>query len=171
VLTADALILGLVIFFAAWGAITGASRQLAQLGAIFVAYFSVRLLTKPLSPFVSRIMDVGAAAGTFFAGAFLFAFTVFVVRLLLTRALERLLVGKDAKTRAPDRWLGFLFGGLKAAAGCYVLLACIVYAQENVQLAGRRLNWVSRKSWAYQWTKEHNLLGPTVQAKLSPRGR
>jgi membrane protein required for colicin V production len=160
VLTADAIILGLVMFFAVWGSITGAARQLGQLGAIAAAYVALRVLLPFVSPIVASAMGVSGVTAKLVSGALIFVATVFLVRMALTRMLEHVLVGKDAKTRAPDRWLGFLLGGLKAAAASYVVLSGVVYAQENFALGKRRLELVSRKSWAYQWVKEHNTFDP-----------
>jgi uncharacterized membrane protein required for colicin V production len=171
VLTADSVVLGLVLFFASWGAVTGAARQLGQLGAIFLSYVGLRYGAPYLTTPVAKAMDISVPAARIMASALVFVTVVFVGRALLTRMMEGLLIGRDAKSRAPDRWLGFLLGGLKGAAGCYAVLACIVYAQETWSFGQKRLQLVSRKSVTYQWVKEHDALFETESVQVPPAAK
>jgi membrane protein required for colicin V production len=160
-LTADAVILSLVFFFASWGAVTGAARQIAQLVSIGAGVLVSSFLTEPIAPSASRILNISPTLGFFLTQCVLFIGTVFLIRFSLTGLLQRALSSNDAKSRAPDRWLGFLLGGMKAAAVCYAVVSAIVFVQENVHLRGLRLETLSRKSYSYRWVKAHNLFDLT----------
>lgn len=144
-------------FAAVLGGLTGASKQIAQLGATVVAYLLARPIGHLIAPSVARSLHspevIGLVAGTFAA----FIGVLVVLRFILTRVLRRLLVGRDNRNPGLDRWLGFALGGLKVLAIAYVAASALVFAEENVVVAGRRFGLSPKSSVTFAIARNYNL--------------
>ncbi|MBI3184233.1 MAG: CvpA family protein [Myxococcales bacterium] len=153
----DLILLGLVALFAFVGAITGAAKQLAQLAAIAVAYLGAYPIGSLAGPRLAKALEgppaVGTAVGTLLALLVLFV----LARLALAHGLGRLFAGKKPDDRAVDRTLGFLLGGLKAAAMAYVIVCALVFIESHVSMAGRRLGISPKGSVAFALARRFNV--------------
>jgi len=158
----DLTILGLVLFFAIIGAITGASRQVANLVGLAVAYFA----SSRLGPLVGPKL-AASIGGPLFLGIIAGSLLVFVVVWLAVRyALGALLVrflstGRHNEDRSIDRFLGFALGGAKMLLIAWVALSAITFFEQHVVVAGRRFGVATQESLALQAARRFNLFEMT----------
>jgi membrane protein required for colicin V production len=166
-MTIDLIILGLVLLFAVVGAITGGAKQIANLVALVVAWFVAR----KLGPFVGpRLADalggvpllIGVVAGSLLV----FIGVLVAVRYALTSLLQRLFRSKDPEHRGVDGALGFVLGGAKVAVIAYILLSGLVFAEQHIVVAGRRLGVSPKDSVCFRLARSYNLFEMTQFAAV-----
>ncbi len=162
----DLVILGLVLFFAVVGAVTGASRQIAHLVGLALAYFVSRRLGPVLAPKVAEALGAPLLIGVLVGSVLLFIVVLVVVRFAVGALLQRVMAGKDPENRGPDRALGFVLGGAKVAAILYVLLSALTFVEQHVVVAGKKLGLSPKGSRAFVFAREHNLFEMTQFAPL-----
>jgi membrane protein required for colicin V production len=75
--------------------------------------------------------------------------------------LKRLLRGKDLENRGADGVLGFLLGGAKVVLIAYVVVSGLVFIEQNVVVAGRRLGLSPKDSQAFEVARRYNLFEMT----------
>ncbi|MGA9522005.1 MAG: CvpA family protein [Myxococcaceae bacterium] len=156
-MTIDFAILSIIAIFALIGAATGAARQVANLAASVVAWFSARPLGVWAGPKLAPSLNQGEAIGIVAATVVAFIVVAVLVRWILTRALQRILAGRNPESRSLDRILGFLFAGAKVALVAWVMLCALTFVEENVSVAGRRLGVSPKDSRAFALARTWNL--------------
>jgi membrane protein required for colicin V production len=162
----DLVILGLVLFFALLGALTGAAKQVAHMVGLVAAYFVSRKLGSVVGPRLAEALGTPLLIGVVLGSMLLFIFTLVVVRYALGALLQRVMTGKDPNNRGPDRVIGFVLGGAKVAIISYVLLSALSFAEQHVVVAGKRLNTSPKDSRAFGFVRKHNLFEMTQFAPL-----
>lgn len=156
-MTLDLVLLGLVIFFALWGAFTGVARQLAQLVGAVAAWLVARPLGDLAGPALAKQANLPLVGGIALATFLAFLVVFVVVRGVLTVALRRILSGKEPGNRGLDRTLGLLLGGVKVAAVIWFVLCTLTFVEDNVQVMGRRLGLSPKDSTAFALARRYNL--------------
>ncbi|MGZ3460723.1 MAG: CvpA family protein [Archangium sp.] len=161
-MTIDLIILGLVLFFAVVGAITGGARQIASLVALAVAWFVSRKLGTFVAPRLAAALGgvpllVGVVAGSLL----LFLCVLVAVRYVLTTLLQRLFRSKDPEKRGVDGTLGFVLGGAKVALIAYVVLSGLVFAEQYIIVAGKHLGVSPGDSVCFGLARRYNLFEMT----------
>lgn len=162
----DLIVLGLVLFFAVVGAITGAARQIAHLVGLALAYFVSRRLGTVVGPRLADALGTPILIGTLLGTVLLFIVTLVVVRYALGALLQRVMTGKDPSNRGPDRAIGFVIGGAKVAVISYVLLSAMTFLEQHVVLAGKRVGVSPKDSRAFAFVRQNNLFEMTQFAPL-----
>jgi membrane protein required for colicin V production len=155
--TLDLVLLGLVLFFALWGALTGAARQIAQALAGLAAWFAARPAGDQFGAAAARQLNSSLVVGTVCVTFATFLLVFLLVRWLFTAALRRLLAGTDPKNRTADRAFGFFLGGTKIAALTWVVVCALSFVEDNVTLQGRKFGLVPKDSITFKLAREHNL--------------
>jgi membrane protein required for colicin V production len=153
----DLIILCLIGFFALLGAISGAARQLGQLIAILVAYPVARALGPALGPWAARKLESSTSIGVVAATLVLFIMVLVLVRYAVTHFFRRLFAGKNIEDRTIDRGLGFVFGAAKVGFIAYVMLSGLVFVEQNVAVAGRKVGMTPKSSIAFGVARQYNL--------------
>ncbi|HEX8440605.1 CvpA family protein [Archangium sp.] len=161
-MTIDLIILGLVLLFAVVGAITGGARQIAGLVALAVAWFVSRKLGPLVGPRMADALGgvpllIGVVAGSML----LFIVVLVAVRYALTTLLRRLFRGKNPENRGVDGGIGFVFGGVKVAAITYVVLSALVFAEQHIVVAGKRMGLSPKDSLCFGLARSYNLFEMT----------
>jgi membrane protein required for colicin V production len=154
----DLLILGVVSAFALWGAFSGVAKQITSLVSIAVGYLLARPLAGWLGPPLAKALRLPQVLGIVLATLVGFIVLVIAVRRLGTPFLRRLLAGSNPEDRGLDRFLGLLFGGLKAAFLSYLMLCCLTFVEDNVVVAGKRLGLTPRGSRLFALARQYNLI-------------
>jgi len=163
----DLLILGAILIFGLLGAATGAAQQIAQLAGLVAAYLCARPLGRWAGPHLAHALQMPQLFGVLAATLLVFIVVLVATRIVVTAALRRLMAGKDPKERGLDRTLGLALGALKVAAISYVLVSALVFAEENVVVAGKRLGISPRGSWAFRIARSYNLFEMTQFAPVN----
>jgi membrane protein required for colicin V production len=166
-MTIDLIILGLVLLFAVVGALTGGAKQIANMVALAVAWFASR----KLGPFVGpRLADalggVPLLFGVVLGSLLIFIGVLVAVRYALTALLERLFGARNPENRGVDGAIGFVLGGLKVAVISYVVLSALVFAEQNVVVAGKRLGVSPKDSLSFGLARRYNLFEMTQFAAV-----
>ena len=156
-MTLDLVLLAAVALFALWGAFTGAARQIAQAVAVFVAWLGSKFLSMALGPFAASQLKVSLLAGTIITALFSFFIVFLFVRWALQSLILRMIAGKEMKDRAVDRSLGAILGGGKVAAMAWVVLCALSFLENNVSIAGTRIDIAPKDSVAVQLSRRFNL--------------
>jgi membrane protein required for colicin V production len=165
--TIDLIILGLVLFFAVVGAITGGAKQIANLVALAVAWFVSRKLGTYVGPRMAEALGgVPLLMGTIAGTLLVFISVLVAVRYALTSLLRRLLGGRDPEKRGADNALGFVLGGTKVVVITYVVLSGLVFAEQYVMVAGRRMGVSPKDSVSFGLARRYNLFEMTLFAAV-----
>lgn len=157
----DLVLLGLVLFFAVWGAFAGAARQVAQLVGAVGAWIAARPLGEALGPMVAKDAGLPLMAGVVLGTFIAFIIVFLVLRGVLTMALQRLLSGREPGHRGVDRGLGFLFGGAKIAALAWITVCALSFVEDNVTVMGSKLGLSPKNSLVFGLARRHNLFEMT----------
>lgn len=156
-MTLDLVLVGLVFFFAFWGALQGAARQVAQtiagIAAWVVAGPAGNFFAAPAATAIHSSLATGTVFATFASFIVLFVF----LRYLLTAILRRIIAGKDPENRSADRVIGFLLGAGKISVLIWLVLCALSFIDDNVVISGKRLPLVPKDSVAFQLAHTHNL--------------
>jgi membrane protein required for colicin V production len=163
----DLIILGAILIFGLLGAVAGAAQQIAQLAGLVAAYLCARPLGRWGGPNLAHAMQVPELFGVLAATLVVFIVVLVATRIVLAAALRRLMARKDPKDRGLDRTLGLALGALKVAAISYVLVSALVFAEENVVVAGKRLGVSPKDSWAFRLARSYNLFEMTQFAPVN----
>jgi membrane protein required for colicin V production len=160
-MTLDLALALIILVFALYGAATGAAKQIANAVALVAAYLAAGPVGRLIAPRIARQLDVSELLAS--VGATLAAFLVvlLLVRLLLVTALEQLFASHYPDRNGPDRALGFVLGGAKAAALAWVILCAMTFIEDNVRIGGRRVAIAARDSRAVDFARRHNLFDGT----------
>ncbi|HEX8825063.1 MAG TPA: CvpA family protein [Archangium sp.] len=168
-MTIDLILLGLVLLFAVVGALTGGAKQIANLVAMAVAWFAARQLGPIVGPRMAEALGgvpllVGVVAGSMLV----FIGVLVAVRYALTTLLQRLFRGggKDPDNRGIDGGLGFVLGGAKVMAISYVVLSALVFAEQHIVVAGKRLGLSPKDSVSFGLARRFNLFEMTQFASV-----
>jgi membrane protein required for colicin V production len=156
-MTVDLVVLALVAVGAAFGARSGASRQLASWGALVVAAFAARPGGKLLGPSFAKLFHTSESLGAIAASFATFIVVAVVVRMLGTRLLQGVLAGREPGERGADRALGALLGAGKVAAVAWVALSALAFVEDNVQVEGKGLGISPKDSTAFAIARKWNL--------------
>lgn len=165
----DLALLLVIGVFALWGALTGFARQLAQVVGAFAAWWAAKPVAEVWAPLLARQASWAPTTAAVVAMVLTFIVIYLLVRWVVTRAVQRLLAGKDPQNRAADRALGFVASGAKIFGLCWVGLSAATYVEQHVTFAGRRPFTLPGQSLALQWVRQHNLfdyLGTGVDPSL-----
>jgi membrane protein required for colicin V production len=154
----DLLILGLISFFAFWGALSGVAKQVVHLASFVLAYLIARPLAELVGPHLAKALHAPSVLGIVAATLLSFIGVLVVVRMVGTPLLRRVLAGKNPEDHRVDRSLGMLFGALKTALLIYLVLCCLTFVEDNVTVAGRRLGITPKDSRCFTFAREHNLI-------------
>jgi membrane protein required for colicin V production len=166
-MTIDLIILGLVLLFAVVGAITGGARQIANLVALAVAWFAARKLGPLVGPRLADALgDAPLLIGVVVGSLLVFIGVLVAVRYALTYLLQRLFRGKDPEHRGVDGTLGFVLGGAKVALIAYVLLSGLVFAEQHIVVAGKRMGVSPKDSVCFGLARSYNLFELTQFAAV-----
>lgn len=149
---------GLISLVALWGAFSGVVKQVVQLASIVIGYLLARPIATFLGPHMAKAFHVPQVVGIVAATFFAFILVVISVRILGTPLLRKLLAGKTPEDHQLDRFLGLLFGALKASAFVYVVLSCLTFVEDNVSVAGKRLGLTPKDSAFFELARKHNLI-------------
>jgi membrane protein required for colicin V production len=153
----DLCLLALVGVFALVGAMSGAARQIASLGAAAAAYLCARPLGNAFGPRVAEATHGPQLFGILAATLLAFVVVLISVRYLLSALLRRLLRGEEREHAGVDRFLGFVLGGAKVVVIAYVMLSALTFVEENVTIAGKRLGISPQGSQAFALARRYNL--------------
>lgn len=156
-MTLDLALLGLIGFFALLGAITGASRQVAQLVGMAAALLFARPVGAFVGPYLAQLLKLPLLVSSLAATMAAFALVLLGVRSAVTYGVQRLLGGNNPEERRLDRALGFAFGGLKVAFMAYVVLCALAFVEDNVAFGGQRLHLTAPHSTAFSLARRYNL--------------
>ncbi|MFY0530439.1 CvpA family protein [Archangium gephyra] len=161
-MTIDLIILGLVLLFAVVGAITGGAKQIASLVALAVAWYVSRKLGTYVGPRMAAALGgapllVGTIAGTLV----LFITVMVAVRYSLTYFLKRLFGAKDPEKQGTDNAIGFVLGGAKVVLIAYVMLSALVFAEQYIIVAGKRMGVSPKDSVSFDMARRYNLFEMT----------
>ncbi len=158
----DLTILGLVLFFAIIGALTGASRQVANMVGLATAYFASSRLGPILGPKLSASLGAPLFIGIILGSVLVFVCVWLAVRYALGALLVRLLgTGKHNEDRSVDRFLGLLLGGAKMAIVAWVALSAMTFFEQHVVVAGKRFGISTSDSLAVGLARRYNLFEMT----------
>ncbi|QSQ27715.1 CvpA family protein [Pyxidicoccus parkwayensis] len=158
----DLIILGLVLFFALIGAITGASRQVANLVGLSAAYFASSRLGPVIGPRLAASLGSPIFLGIIAGSILVFIVVWLAVRYALGAVLVRFLsTGRHNEDRGLDRFLGFAFGGAKMLVIAWVALSAITFFEQHVVVAGRRFGLSTKDSLSLQAARRFNLFEMT----------
>jgi membrane protein required for colicin V production len=161
-MTIDLIILGLVLLFAVVGAITGGAKQIANLVALAVAWFAARKLGPLVGPRMADALgDAPLLIGVVVGSLLVFIGVLVAVRYALTYLLQRLFRSKDPENRGVDGTLGFVLGGAKVALIAYVMLSGLVFAEQHIVVAGKRLGMSPKDSVCFGLARSYNLFEMT----------
>jgi membrane protein required for colicin V production len=168
-MTIDLIILGLVLLFAVVGAITGGAKQIANVAAMAVAWFAARQLGPFVGPRMAEALGgvpllVGVVAGSMLV----FIGVLVAVRYALTAVLQRLFRGggKDPDNRGVDGGIGFVLGGAKVVVIAYVVLSALVFAEQHIVVAGKRMGLSPKDSMCFGVARRYNLFELTQFAPV-----
>ncbi len=156
-MTIDFALLSIIAIFALIGAATGAARQVANLTAAVIAWFTARPLGVWAGPKLAPSLHTGEGIGIVAATVIAFIVVAVLARWVLTRLLQRILAGRNPESRSLDRTLGFVFAGAKVALVAWVMLCALTFVEENVSVAGRRLGISPKDSKAFALARSWNL--------------
>ncbi|WNG38427.1 CvpA family protein [Archangium violaceum] len=161
-MTIDLIILGLVLLFAVVGAISGGAKQIANLVALAVAWFVSRKLGTYVGPKMADALGgVPLLIGTVAGSLLVFIVVLVAVRYALTALLQRLLWSKDPDRRTLDGFIGFVLGGAKVVAITYVVLSALVFAEQYIVVAGKRMGLSPKDSVSFGLARRYNLFEMT----------
>jgi membrane protein required for colicin V production len=155
--TIDLIILGVVLFFALLGALSGAAKQLANVAALVVALFTSRVLGPELGPRLASALDSPLVVGVVLGSVLVFLGVLVAVRYALVSLLRRLFGVGNPERREADRLLGMLLGGVKALGLAYVVVSALVFAEQQVVVAGKRLGLSPKDSLAFSVARRFNV--------------
>jgi membrane protein required for colicin V production len=156
--TLDLVVVILALASALFGAISGASKQIAHLASMVAAYFLGRPLGELAAPLVADSFGLAPGVASVLGAMCGFILVLVITRLLLTLALRKLLTGdKKDEDRTTDRALGFVLGGGKLLALAYLLLSAVTFVESNVKMGKTRLKITPRDSWTAGFARQHNL--------------
>lgn len=156
-LAIDLFILALAAIFGALGAASGASRQLAAAASIVIAFFLSRPIGRGVGPSLANWLGGPLLFGILAATLLCFIFAYILFRRLLSLGLQRVFGGYGGEKSGTDRTLGFGLGALKILAFAYVVISALVFAEENIRIAGQRLGISPQSSWAFALARRYNL--------------
>ncbi|NVJ02388.1 CvpA family protein [Myxococcus sp. AM009] len=163
----DLIILGLVLFFAMIGAITGASRQVANVVGLAVGYFASRRLGPVTAPHLAEALGSPLFLGAIVGTVLVFICTWLAVRYALGALLLRILsTGQHNENRGLDRFLGFALGGAKMGIIAWVVLSAIAFFEQHVVIAGRRVGLSPKESLSIEVARRYNLFEMTQFAPV-----
>lgn len=163
----DLIILGLVLFFAIIGAITGASRQVANLAGLAAAYFASSRLGPVVGPKLAASLGGPLFLGIIVGSVLVYVVVWLSVRYALGAVLLRFLsTGHRNEDRGVDRFLGFVLGGAKMALIAWVALSALTFFEQHVVVAGRRFGVAPQESLALQAARRFNLFELTQFSQL-----
>jgi membrane protein required for colicin V production len=157
----DLVLLGLVLFFAIWGAFAGVARQIAQIIGAVGAWLLARPCGDILGPTVGKDLGLPLLAGTVMATFICFLILFLVLRGVATMLIQRFLSGKEPGNRGLDRGLGFLFGGAKVGAVAWVTICALSFVEDNVSVMGKKLGLSPKDSQAFALARTYNLFEMT----------
>ena len=146
----DLALLVVIGFFALWGALSGAAKQIANVASMVLAYLCARPLGNLIGPQLAPAFKVSLGVAIVAATVFLFIVGVVASRLLISRLLQRVFAGTDPDSRVIDRVLGFVLGGAKVTLLIWFFLCALTFVQQNVTIAGRRLTLAPKGSLAFR---------------------
>ena len=152
-MTIDLVAVALLALAAASGSFSGALHQLVHLGGMGVGWLAAWNLGPPIARGLARWLPQTAARGA--AGILLFlGFSILAAwlghRLLATKRVS------EALRSPPDRGLGALLGGAKAALAIWVALSALAIAGGRVSLGRFALDGAGSDLAAL--AHRHNLL-------------
>ncbi|MFO0597587.1 MAG: CvpA family protein [Myxococcaceae bacterium] len=157
-MTLDLIALLLIALFALFGMLSGFSKQVAQaiagIAAVTAAVPCGRFFGEPMAQGLKSSLTVGVVAATIVS----FVLVYLVVRLILTAFLKRLLSGKDKDNRAPDRVLGLMLAGLKAAAMLWIGASAATFVENNLVLAGKKYTFTPKDSKLVAISRQYNFI-------------
>lgn len=158
----DLTILGLVLFFAFIGAVTGASRQVANMVGLAAGYFASSRLGSLLGPRLADALGAPLFVGIILGSVLVFVCVWLAVRYALGALLRRFLgTGKHSEDRSVDRFLGFILGGAKMVLIAWVGLSAVTFFEKHVVVAGRRVGVSTQESLTFGLARRHNLFEMT----------
>lgn len=153
----DLVLLSLVLVFALWGAITGASQQVANVVSLILAWLGARPLGALAGPLIAPQLKVPISIAMIAATIVAFIAIVVLARLLLTKLLQRIFDGDDPESRTVDRTLGFVLGGTKVALIAWVMICALAFVEGNVTFAGKKIGISPKDSKAFAFAAQYNL--------------
>jgi len=166
-MTVDLVVLALVAVGAAFGARSGAARQIASWGALVVAALAARPGGALLGVTFARFFQTSESLGAIAASFATFIVVAVVARLVGTRLLQGVLGGRDPAERGTDRALGALLGAGKVAAVAWVALSALAFVEENVQVTGKGLGLSPKDSTAFAIARKWNLFAAPVFSRAA----
>jgi membrane protein required for colicin V production len=151
--TLDLLCLLILLLGAAVGAMSGAVRQLFQLGVVVGAVIGARFFSEPVAAALGGVLPKAAARPVGAA-------VLFVVLVIALGLLSKLVVGAAEAAgalRGPvDRGLGALLSGFKAALTLWLALSALTLWGGGLQL--KRVNLHPETSDFAAFARELNLI-------------
>ena len=158
----DLTILGLVLIFAIIGAVTGASRQVANMVGLAVGYFTSSRLGSIVGPRLADSVGAPLFVGIILGSVLVFVCVWLAVRYALGALLLRVLgTGKHSEDRSLDRFLGLILGGAKMALIAWVALSAVTFFEQHVVVAGRRVGVSTKESLTVGLARRFNLFEMT----------
>jgi membrane protein required for colicin V production len=104
--------------------------------------------------------------GVVLGSLLIFIGVLVAVRYALTALLQRLFGARNPENRGVDSAIGFVLGGLKVVAISYIVLSALVFAEQNVVVAGKRLGVSPRDSLSFGLARRYNLFEMTQFAAV-----
>jgi membrane protein required for colicin V production len=151
----DLVVVGLVVFFAVMGALTGGLLQLTHIGAITAAGVLCRPLGVAFGPEAAahfKTAPVVGVLGVTVVGFFaVYAATQVVARVLIRRVVQNRLLGRA------DRALGLFLGAGKTVAILFVVLSAMLFFEKPLANVNPALRFDTRGSQVAAWVRANNL--------------
>ena len=161
-MTIDLILLGVVLLFAIVGALAGGARQIAHWVALAVAWFVSRPLGSLAGPRMAEALGgTPLLVGTVAATLLVFIVIMVAVRYALTVLLQKLFGARDPERHNLDSAIGFILGGGKVAVIAYVVLSALVFAEQYILVAGKRLGVSPKDSVSFEVARRYNLFEHT----------
>jgi uncharacterized membrane protein required for colicin V production len=158
VTTFDWVAVGVVSFFALWGAIAGFSRQVGQYVAFVGAWAGCGLVGHQVGPRFAPQLGVRPAIAVVLCTVMAFAVLFLVIRFVVSGLLRRFLAGQEGGISAGDRLLGLVLGGVRAGLLVYLLLCAMALVESQVTVGGSKMVVGPKNSPLFAWAKAHNVL-------------
>jgi membrane protein required for colicin V production len=154
----DLFVGGFVLLFAIWGFFTGASRQIAQYVALFVAWLAAPSAGQFVGGFLAQRLGGSLTVGQIIGTGIAFLLIFFPVRLLVAAIVRRFLNAGATRSSMTDRLLGALLSAGRMAVFAYLLLCGVIFLENSFSLFGKRIKIPSQNSVVFQFVRENNVL-------------
>jgi uncharacterized membrane protein required for colicin V production len=164
-MTLDLWILAAAALFGAYGAWTGAIKQVSHWIALIAAFFGSKPLAVALAPMAAARLGWSPTLTTVALTAVLFPLISLAVGIVSQMIINAVVPGKQRN--APDRVAGFVLGAGKAGVIAWVALSVAVMFEAPLAKAAPKAAASLQGSHFAAFTRDHGLFGKSGPAALT----